>query len=182
MIGFRSTSRVICLFCVLCLFSSSLVAENSHPSRISQVDGTVAVTHLGRSGWDLLERNFPVWEGDQILSERKSRAEIEFNNGTVVRLSSETRVVFEESSSERVNLQLLHGDFIVHKDDGIPFVVYSSESVTDLRSDGVYRFCLAKTGETTVRVRRGSARTVKGAVSVTIREGEAWRVENSLLL
>ena len=178
-IGFRSLARASCLLFVLCFFSSPMVAENSHPSRIHYVDGTVTVAHLGSSRWDLLERNFPVWEGDQILSERNSRAEIEFNSGTVVRLSSETRVVFEKSSSKQVSLRLLYGDLIIHKNDDTPFVVYSSESITDLRSDGVYRFSLAENGETTVRVRKGSARTVQGAVSVTIREGDAWRIGGS---
>jgi hypothetical protein len=89
-----------------------LVAENQHPSRISYVDGTVAVAHEGNSEWELLERN--------------SRVEIEFNDGTVVRLGSWTGVVFEESSPDKVILQLLSGDLIVHKEVGTPFRVVSS--------------------------------------------------------
>ena len=152
MVGFRSLAS--CLLGILCLFSSPMVAENSHPSRVSYVDGTVAVAHLGSSRWDLLERNFPVWKGDRILSERNSRAEIEFNSGTIMRLSSETGVIFEEVSSKQVSLQLLDGDLIVHKNDDTPFVVYSSESITDLRSEG----CIVSVWQRTVKPRFESER------------------------
>jgi hypothetical protein len=124
--GCYSLVKITFLVGFLCLFPTLLVAENQHPSRISYVDGTVAVAHEGNSEWELLERNFPIWEGDRILSEGNSRVEIEFNDGTVVRLGSWTGVVFEESSPDKVILQLLSGDLIVHKEVGTPFRVVSS--------------------------------------------------------
>lgn len=176
MVGFRSLTSIACLLGFLPLFPTFLVAGNDHPSRVSYVDGTVAIGHEGSSDWEILERNFPVWEGDRIISERNSRVEIEFNDGTVVRLGSRTGLVFEKSSQEKVIVQLLGGDLMVHKSDGPPFQVVSSDSTTDLKEEGVYRFQLVESGETTVRVRKGLARTVQGAVSVSIREGDAWRV------
>jgi hypothetical protein len=174
--AFRLPTKVICLFGVLCFSSPLLVAGTEHPSRISYVDGAVAVAHEGSSEWELLEQNFPIWEGDRISSEGNSRAEIEFNDGTLMRLGSWTGVVFRESSPKKVIVQLLSGDLIVHKKDDRPFRLVSSGSTTDLKDEGVYRFSVLESGETTVRVRRGRARTVQGAVSVSIREGDAWRV------
>ena len=177
--GCYSLVKITFLVGFLCLFPTLLVAENQHPSRISYVDGTVAVAHEGNSEWELLERNFPIWEGDRILSEGNSRVEIEFNDGTVVRLGSWTGVVFEESSPDKVILQLLSGDLIVHKEVGTPFRVVSSVTTTDLKYEGVYRFNLSKNGETTIRVRKGVAQTVQGAVRISIRKGDAWMVRTS---
>ena len=124
--GCYSLVKITFLVGFLCLFPTLLVAENQHSSRISYVDGTVAVAHEGNSEWELLERNFPIWEGDRILSERNSRVEIEFNDETVVRLGSRTGVILEKSSSKKVILQLLSGDLIVHKEVGTPFRVVPS--------------------------------------------------------
>ena len=57
--GCYSLVKITFLVGFLCLFPTLLVAENQHPSRISYVDGTVAVAHEGNSEWELLERNFP---------------------------------------------------------------------------------------------------------------------------
>ena len=174
-----SLVKTTCLVGALFLSSTLLVAENQHPSRVNYVDGTVAVAHEGHSEWELLKRNFPIWEGDRIFSERNSRVEVEFNDGTVVRLGSWTGVVFEESSSKKATLRLLSGDLIVQKKGGTPFEVISSVSTTELRDEGIYRFNLSENGETTVRVRKGVARTVKGSVSLSIRKGDAWRMGDS---
>ena len=177
--GFESLTRVTYLLCLLCLAPTWLLAGTQHPSRISYVDGTVAVAHEGSSEWALLERNFPIWGGDRVISEGNSRVEIEFNSETVVRLGSWAGIIFKEFSPERVVVQLLSGNLIVHKQEGPPFRVVSSDSFTDLKDEGVYRFTLLESGETTVRVRKGMARTVQGAVSVSMREGDAWRVGGS---
>ena len=97
----------------------------------------------------------------------------------MVRLGSWTGVVFEESSPDKVILQLLSGDLIVHKEVGTPFRVVSSVTTTDLKYEGVYRFNLSKNGETTIRVRKGVAQTVQGAVRISIRKGDAWMVRTS---
>ncbi|MEE8350356.1 MAG: DUF6600 domain-containing protein [Acidobacteriota bacterium] len=177
--SFLLPTQLTCLLGLLCFFPSILEAETEPLSRVSSVEGTVAVAHEGGSEWELLERNFPIWRGDRFILAGKSRAEIEFNNGTIVRLGSSTRVVFQESSPGKITVQLHAGELLVNKKGDAFFGVVASGATTMLKTEGIYRFSLLESGTAIVRVRKGRARTVHGGLTVSLREGASWRISHS---
>ena len=65
--------------------------------RLSMVDGAVSIAHAGDSAWQPALANMPIQEGDALAS-ANGFAEVEFENGCVAYLASNTTLQFTKLS------------------------------------------------------------------------------------
>jgi len=82
---------------ILCLGLLSLPALADSLARIvrlSDVDGTVQIDH--GNGLEKALRNMPITEGSSLRTEDGGLAEVEFENGSTLRLAPDTRVSFPD--------------------------------------------------------------------------------------
>jgi len=112
----------------LALAVSSAFAE-SHVRivRLSEVQGTVQVDRGSGQGYEKAFLNMPVVQDMKVATKGDGRAEVEFEDGSTLRLTSDTTVAFstlslQDSGARVSNLTLLQGlayvDYAAkHKDD-----------------------------------------------------------------
>jgi hypothetical protein len=80
--------------------------------RLSDLNGDVLVDH--GSGYEKAIRNMPIMQGMRIQTKSGALAEVEFENGSTVRLAPETQVAFPElslsgSGSKQTTVELKEG-------------------------------------------------------------------------
>ena len=104
-------------FCLV-LFSLSLkvVAQDHFPSRLlraSLIEGDVTYLRSDLDKWVDLNINTPILEGDKIWAGRNGRAEIEFEDGSTVRLAQNSVIEFSRlgpyDATRQVEIQLNKG-------------------------------------------------------------------------
>jgi len=75
------------------LFSSSFASEPElGEGRISLVQGQVFVQAMDEGEWTEAVVNFPIADGDRILTEQDGRTELQFQDGTYVRVGEESQL------------------------------------------------------------------------------------------
>lgn len=125
-----SKARSLFVAAVMLLLSSAAVAD-SHVRivRLSDVEGTVQIDRATGQGFEKALMNMPVTQGVKVQTSAGGRAEIEFENGTVVRVADNSSVEFEDlslrSDGQRVSQVLLN--------DGTVYVNYKKKNGDDFR-------------------------------------------------
>jgi hypothetical protein len=93
----RVLPALIVVAVLLCL-SSALFAQESRARivRLSYIDGQVQIDRNAGQGWEKAILNMPIIQGTKLSAEQGSHAEIEFEDGSTVRLVGPAQVAFPE--------------------------------------------------------------------------------------
>ncbi|PYV42297.1 MAG: hypothetical protein DMG06_14500, partial [Acidobacteria bacterium] len=173
-------TRLAVAICLL-LFSPSIgvVAQDQSPSRVvraSLVEGDVTYLRSDLDRWVDLGVNTPILEGDKIWLGRDGRAEIEFEDGSTVRLAQNSVIEFTRlgpyDASRQVEIQFNKGlaTFEVISSEGAftvvtPFfsarVTRSANFRVEVNSDDSGRVVVFE-GRTEIESRAGSLSLDKG--------------------
>ena len=108
---------------------SALADSQARIVRLSYTQGSVEVDRGIGQGFEKAIMNMPMIQGMQLQTNADSRAEVEFEDGTTVRLGPDTRLNFTElalrdSGARVTNLEI---------DDGIAYVNYRRHGDEDFR-------------------------------------------------
>lgn len=152
--------------------------EDQPPSRvgrISNLDGDAALRQPGSSQWEDVDRNTPVFEGDEFFTTVNSRLEMQFGGGRYVRLGSDTDVVVAKLDTDSVRLEVPVGSVIVSLRDfngGDEFEISAPSASITIKDEGVYRVDVTDDGDTSVAVHDGRATVSTPDRSVQVDDGE----------
>src|SRR5436309_1642247 len=125
--------------------------------RLSYVEGDVQLAS-GLSNYQSASLNTPLAERDQIRTLQDSRAEIEFEDGSTIRLAPDTQITFAELSRlssgatiTAIDLDLGEAEFRVtrHDDDGL-FTVRARQRVLTLKHSSRFRITAGNSLEVVV--------------------------------
>src|SRR5882672_4392110 len=75
---------------------SSVVLSHVRVVRLSFVDGTVTVRSPGSTEWAPATINVPIQEGFSLATDQKSFAEVQFENGSTMRIGELSSIDFTE--------------------------------------------------------------------------------------
>jgi FecR protein len=90
---------VLALAALACLLVAASFADSqARIVRLSQVDGSVQVDRNAGQGYEKAFLNLPITQGTKIRTERGGRAEVEFEDGSTLRITPGTVVEFPELS------------------------------------------------------------------------------------
>ncbi|MGH8230271.1 MAG: DUF6600 domain-containing protein, partial [Steroidobacteraceae bacterium] len=155
--------------------SAGDVDPPTRAARLSYLRGAVSVQPAGMDDWSGAEINRPLTSGDQLWSDRESRAEIEFGNATVT-LADSSGVSLLNLSDQGVQLQLSAGTVNIalrELGDGEGFEVDAPNAAVTLVRPGNYRIGVDEAGNTTVEMRDGQAQIATSVGrTVTLRGGQ----------
>jgi hypothetical protein len=124
------SSKVSLLAAALILFTIPALAD-SHVRivRLSDVEGSVQIDRNTGQGFEKALMNMPITQGVKLKTAAGGRAEVEFENGTVLRLADNSSVDFDNlslrSDGQRVS--------DVRVNDGTVYVNYKKKHGDDLR-------------------------------------------------
>ncbi|HEX2791645.1 MAG TPA: DUF6600 domain-containing protein [Steroidobacteraceae bacterium] len=144
-------------------------------ARLSYVEGAVSVQPAGVDDWSAATINRPLTSGDQLWSDRGSRAEIEFGSATLS-IAENTSVALLNLSDDAVQLQLSAGTINITQRDPDPAASFETDAPNasvSLARPGGYRIGVDAAGSTTVAIRNGQAQVITSAgQSVILRGGQ----------
>lgn len=160
-----TTAFGLAIAALAAVFAFSAAAEEYSRVRIvrlSFVEGTVSVQRPDVDQWAAAWVNTPLQEGFKVATDRESFAEIEFENGSTVRLGQETLVEFVHlllmSEGGKVNRLRLHQGYATFSFDperGDFYEVYAGD--VTLKPEGTARFRVDyEGGDLLLKVFRGS--------------------------
>lgn len=170
-----NTVHVVRLFALSLLLSTLCFADSQvRIVRLSNVDGDVQVDRNTGQGFEKAFLNLPITEGVKLQTGNGGRAEVEFEDGSVVRLAPGAMVEFShlalrDSGGKTSNIKVQHGtayiDFRAGK-DGEFTVNFGRETVT-LRGPVHFRIQMNDTNAT-LAVFKGNLKVegASGAVDV----------------
>ena len=94
----RRVPIALVVVAVLLCLSSALFAQDSKARivRLSFVDGQVQIDRNAGQGWEKAILNMPIIQGTKLSAEQGSHVEVEFEDGSTVRLVGPAQVAFPE--------------------------------------------------------------------------------------
>jgi hypothetical protein len=94
----RRVSLALIVVAVLFCLSSTLFAQDSKARivRLSYIDGQVQIDRNAGQGWEKAILNMPIIQGTKLSAEQGSHVEVEFEDGSTVRLVGPAQIAFPE--------------------------------------------------------------------------------------
>jgi hypothetical protein len=177
----RCLSFIALCACVgaVALSGTAALADDVDPptsaARLSYLAGAVSLQPAGVEQWTAAIINRPLTSGDQLWSDRGSRAEIELGPA-IVRLAQNSSVTLLDPSDEAPQLQLSAGTINIalrELDPSGSFEIDAPNAAVSLVRPGSYRIDIDDAGDTTVAMRAGQAQVITSAgQSVNLRAGQ----------
>ncbi len=158
-------------------------ADNSQPRllRVSLVEGDVTYQRSDLDKWVDLSINTPILEGDRIWVGRDGRAEVEFEDGSAVRLAENTSAEFSRlgsySDSGSVQIRLIRGvgSFGVNSQAG-PFIVETAMLTAVVQQSANFRVDADTDGSSRLVVFDGKTEVQCQSADLFLGSGETFRL------
>jgi hypothetical protein len=151
-------------------------------ARISYMEGPVSFQNTSDVDWTAAAVNLPLQLGDRIYTGPQGRAEIEFDEGSVLRLAESTDIQFLSLKEEIIQIRILTGLSSLTVASSIEFEMDTPAAAFIVLSNGSYRFDTKDNGDTDAIVRKGELEAVSHRFVHRIASGERMFVtadENS---
>ncbi len=128
--------------------------------------------------WELLLDGDELQSGDHIKTGANSRAEILLNPGAFLRMSSDTEMVFSETTLDNLKVHVLRGSVIVEipitdRDKGVLAVLTTPHSQFCIVEGGIYRFDV-ESGKSITSVRKGKLIIPDKGVNLSVQTRWTW--------
>jgi FecR protein len=129
--------------------------------RVSVVDGSAIVKRGDSSVQTNAVRNAPMLPGDYISTGKMSRAELQFDGYTAVRLGPDVQARIVSNDGRNLKLQLASGVIAIGTvRDGETMQVDTPSVTVRARQAGDYRISIAADGSSSITARRGAVDVV----------------------
>jgi Family of unknown function (DUF6600)/FecR protein len=123
--------------------------------RLSYVEGHVSFQHSSDVDWTAASVNLALQTGDRIYTGEDGRAEIEFDDGSVLRLAEKTDVEILSLKDDFIQLRILLGLSTLTVGSSIAFEINTPAAAFNTLRKGVYRFDVHENGDSDGIVRKG---------------------------
>lgn len=166
------------IFVVLCVVSgAALYADpGTRAARLASVEGTAQIFGPGETPDQAgpVQVNMPLLEGTQLRTGEDGRAEVQFEDGGVVRLTPNSQISLEKLGEKSTEIEVVQGlaYFELAGESPQPFVVKYGGNAVKLVTDAEFRVNLDNApGE--LAVFSGEVVVANGEQKIIVREGEA---------
>ncbi|PYV97468.1 MAG: hypothetical protein DMG89_14425 [Acidobacteria bacterium] len=147
-------------------------------ARMNYVQGSVSFQPGGEGDWVSAVPNRPLTSGDNLWTDRGSRAELHVGS-SAIRLSSESSLTFLDLRDDTTQLRLSQGTMVLHVrhlDNNDLFEVNTPNLAFTLRRPGEYRIDVdGDRGETNITVWNGGGEVTGGGNSYDVVAGQEAR-------
>jgi hypothetical protein len=142
-------------------------------ARVSIIAGSVVVQRGDSHTQSAAVRNTPLLPGDYISTGQTSRAEVQFDGETAVRLGGNVQARVTDNDPNNRRMQLADGTIEVGMVRNGQAIDIDTPSITVRAHDaGDYRISIGKDGSSWVTVRRGSVDIVTSQRTFALAEGQ----------
>jgi ferric-dicitrate binding protein FerR (iron transport regulator) len=114
-------------------------------ARLSYLEGHVSFQHAGEVDWNAASVNLALQAADRIYTGSDGRAEVQFDEGSVLRLAENTDVEILALRETLIQIRILVGLASLSSRGTVPFEVGTPAAVFTTTDDGAYRFDVTET-------------------------------------
>jgi FecR protein len=145
-------------------------------ARLASVDGSTQIFGAGETADQAgpVQANMPLLEGTQLRTGEDGRAEVQFEDGGIVRLTPNSQLFLVKLGGKETEIEVTQGlaYFELPGESARPFAVRYSDSVVKLVTDAAFRVNLDnQPGE--LAVFSGEVVVANGEQKIIVRENEA---------
>ncbi|MGA2260577.1 MAG: FecR family protein [Acidobacteriota bacterium] len=145
-------------------------------ARLSYLEGHVSFQHTDEVEWTAASINMALQPADRIYTGENGRAEIEFDDGSVVRLAEKTDVEILTMREELIQLRVLIGLCSLTERSTVQFEIDTPAAAFTTTDKGSYRFDIAENGDSDGIVRKGAMEAANNRFSKHVSSGEFLHV------
>ena len=145
-------------------------------ARLSYLEGKVSFQHTDEVDWTAASINLALQPGDRIYTGENGRAEIEFDDGSVVRLAEKSDVEILAMKEDLIQLRVLIGLCSLTNRSSVEFEIDTPAAAFTTTEKGSYRFDIAENGDSDGIVRKGAMDVVNNRFSRRVASGEVLHV------
>ena len=141
-------------------------------TRISLIEGNVGYQRVPDEEWAAASANMPLEPGDRIYTGPGGRTEIEFEEGSVLRLAENTDIEILALDEDFVQIRMLLGIASITVEKGVSFEIDTPAAAFSTEKNGIYRFEVTEDGRGDAIVRKGRLEAVSDNFTRKVRDGE----------
>ena len=141
-------------------------------TRISLIEGNPGYQRVPDEEWSAASVNMPLEPGDRIYTGRSGRIEIEFEEGSVLRLAENTDIEFLAMDEDFVQIRMLLGIASITVEKDVIFEIASPSAAFTTERNGLYRFEVAEDGGSYAIVRKGRLEAAGNNFTRIIMDGD----------
>ena len=145
-------------------------------TRISLIEGNVGYQRVPDEEWAAPSVNMPLEPGDRVYTGRGGRVEIEFEEGSVLRLAENTDIEILTLDEDFVQIRMLLGIASITVVKKVDFEIATPSAAFNTEMNGIYRFEVAEDGLSEAIVRKGQLETVNNNFTRVTKNGDLIRV------
>ena len=144
--------------------------------RLSYVEGHVSFQHSSDVDWTAASVNLALQAGDRIYTGEDGRAEIEFDDGSVLRLAEKSDVEVLALKDDFIQFRILLGLSTLTVGSSIGFEINTPAAAFNTLRKGVYRFDVHENGDSDGIVRKGLMEAANNSFTERLDSGELVHV------
>jgi len=159
---------------------SAVPQAQERVARLSHVEGHVSFQHAGDPDWNAASMNMALMPADRIYTGNDGRAEIQIDDGSVLRLAERTDVEILSLREDLVQFRLLVGLASLTTRSSIPFEISTPAASFSTLRPGAYRFDVLENGDSDAIVRKGVLSAANDRFAQQVDSGELIHVTAGL--
>jgi hypothetical protein len=144
--------------------------------RLSYVEGHVSFQHSSDVDWTAASVNLALQAGDRIYTGEDGRAEIEFDDGSVLRLAEKSDVEILALKDDFIQFRILLGLSTLTVGSSLGFEINTPAAAFNTLRKGVYRFDVHENGDSDGIVRKGLMEAANNSFTERLDSGELVHV------
>src|SRR5437867_253666 len=164
------------LVALTCSFALAGSKYDSGIARLSFLEGHVSFQHEKDADWAGAAVNLALQAGDRIYTGEDGRAEIQFDEGSVLRLAEKTDIEILSLRDDLIQVRILVGLTTLTMRSGVGFEVNTPAAAFNALRKGVYRIDVRDSGDTDAIVRKGVLDVANNSFSRRVETGELLHV------
>jgi hypothetical protein len=141
-------------------------------ARLSYLEGKVSFQHIDEVDWTSASINLAFQPGDRLYTGNNGRAEIEFDDGSVLRLAEKTDIEILTMREQLIQIKVMLGLCSLTSRSNVQFEISTPAAAFVTAEKGNYRFDIAENGDSDGIVRKGSMEAINNSLSRRISAGE----------
>ncbi len=172
----RRTALLLLAMGLISIVALANPQEYSRLARLSYLEGHVSFQHPNEVDWTSASINMALQPEDRIYTGDDGRAQIEFDDGSVLYLAEKTDVEILSLREDLVQIRILVGLCTLNAVGSVGYEFDTPAAAFNTTKKGVYRFDVADDGATDAIVRKGRLEAANNHFSRRIDSGDLVHV------
>ena len=172
----RRLSFILLAFFLIGFVANATEGDDARLARLSYLEGRVSFQAGNDVDWAAASINMALQPSDRVYTGDNGRAEIEFDDGSVLRIAEKTDIEILSLKDNLIQVRILVGLATLTVGGSVNYEIDTPAAAFNTLRKGVYRFDVAENGDSDGIVRKGLLEAANNNFSQRAESGELIHV------